>query len=444
MKTTNKLAKRINANYIVRLPKHLINEIEVCSYDGNKEHLLCICDIIYQGGTYTRNDKESFNRVSKSSFSEIIKNKTTLNKAIKFLEDNTIIDVDHNYSKDLKLSKGYRVNINLQGGKILDKLIIDKALVKNRMAKLVEFYDKIEYGIQFSKSKYIKEFNINKEAALSDLDKNTYEDLCLVEDINEDMANRLVYGMPTTLDRIYLMNGNSKYQVENILRNSQNHMTLINNIVDGKLYFSRCDVNGRLNSNLTNLPTYLRKHIIGADNLYNIDIKNSQPLFLYASLIKDGGIPIDGDIAKYGELVTEGKLYEYIQDMYFEHKGKVIDRLQAKNMCFKIFYSKVDSYQPFKEFFGMLFPTLMEYINTKNSKSNSKLAIEMQKSESEFIIDSMVKKELKNVGINPFTIHDSFVVNKEEVELTMELIKETFKTKFGVVPQLHNDLLINE
>ena len=134
------------------------------------------------------------------------------------MEDNTIIDVDHNYSKDLKLSKGYRVNINLQGGFILDKLIIDKTLVKNRMTKLMEFYDKVEYGIQFSKSKYIKEFNINKEAALSDLDKNTYEDLCLVEDINEDMANRLVYGMPTTLDRIYLMNGNSKYQVENILK----------------------------------------------------------------------------------------------------------------------------------------------------------------------------------------------------------------------------------
>lgn len=49
--------------------------------------------------------------------------------------------------------------------------------------------------------------------------------------------------------------------------------------------------------------------------------------------------------------------------------------------------------------------------------------------------------KLYELGINYYTIHDSWVVNDNEYDLVVQTILDAFRNKFGIVPSLDSKYL---
>lgn len=235
---------------------------------------------------------------------------------------------------------------------------------------------------------------------------------------------------------------NGKKEMDNILYKFTNQHFKILAINGGYLYFKRNNTNGRLDSNLTNLPTTLRQFLISDEKLFNIDIKNSQPYFLYSLLKNEGGVD-KVELERYGQLVINGDFYEYLMEEFSKATGKERTRNQMKKMIFKIFYSKAGSFSGLKTFFGSLFPSIMTHINETNKTNNSVLPIQLQTIESTSII-SVVLPELGKMGIKPFTIHDSFVCRESEAATIIDVFNKRLIEMYGIAPALHVNSLLDE
>jgi len=142
-------------------------------------------------------------------------------------------------------------------------------------------------------------------------------------------------------------------------------------------------------------------------------------------------------------LVTEGKIYEYYATEWNKVNDKKINREQAKKSFFRILFSKVTSYQKEKEVFAKSFPTIMEWVNEKNEITNNVVAIEMSSKESITILDVIKIKLIKNC-INNYTIHESFICFKEEVDVVVNTVKSTLEEMYNEIPTLHINKLIDE
>lgn len=121
------------------------------------------------------------------------------------------------------------------------------------------------------------------------------------------------------------------------------YTTRINAINDGFLFFKRNNTNGRLNTNLTSLPSFLRPFLISSEKLMHLDIKNSQPYFLY-TCIKDNQDIDKEELDRFGKLVVDGTLYEFLTVEYKKQTGYNRTRMQMKKALYKIFFSKVKSF----------------------------------------------------------------------------------------------------
>ena len=174
--------------------------------------------------------------------------------------------------------------------------------------------------------------------------------------------------------------------------------------------FYHFDSYGRMHTNFTILKSFIRKNCLKIDNLNTIelDISNSQPLFLY-NIIKNTPNNIDKyefDLFKY--LVINGKLYDFINDNSpFETKK------EAKQLTYRVLFgrnynTKEDSY------FKMMFPTIYQFIkNWKKEKGDYRfLSYELQRLESDFIFNKVIKKLYSlDDEIKIITVHDSIIVN---------------------------------
>jgi hypothetical protein len=221
------------------------------------------------------------------------------------------------------------------------------------------------------------------------------------------------------------------------------------------------------------LKSDLRQLIVG--DYVSIDVKNSQPFLLGVllggilnprdtlcwylhedSLIKTFGatgikqislVHQKQEIAEmvnfrsYHESVLQGRLYENFMAM---HKGN-IDRSQAKEIMFHVFFSKnVDydengrrfvPYEKDKKIFSSVYPLVGEAVRILKVKRHNILSIYLQKLESYLFIDR-IAKELVGHGIIPFTIHDSVIVDASDQELTLKIMTKVFREELGVVPAL--------
>jgi len=252
-------------------------------------------------------------------------------------------------------------------------------------------------------------------------------------------------------------------------------------------YFKRNKTNNRLDTNLTNLKKDLRKFIIG--DYVNIDLKNSQPFFLFCLLDFFGQtslnnnnasisinnnlnyptIPLCSEIkfsnlcktfgavsvkkilknaeihkeafftnlSMYREWVVNGKFYDNFMVFY---SGKYT-RAEIKAMMFAIMFSenqysnnKKVPYKLEKAVFSNVFQKIYEVITELKNKNYKSLAICLQKIESEIFID-VISKRLVEVGIIPLTIHDSVIVKSNDTIKVLEIMKNVFQEIFNQIPQ---------
>ena len=191
----------------------------------------------------------------------------------------------------------------------------------------------------------------------------------------------------------------------------QKNLISVENLGVGNIFF-KFDEYGRMHTNFTVLKKEIRKNFITFKGIptYEVDIKNSQPLFLVVLMKEKMTISelIRPDVSSYIDLVKNGLIYEELVQ-----KKIVKDRESAKMMMYKVLFGKNGYKKRENVLFQKHFPNVFEFI--KNYKEQAKdykvLSHDLQLRESDFIYNKVVRHLMNSFPNMPiFTIHDSIVV----------------------------------
>lgn len=181
--------------------------------------------------------------------------------------------------------------------------------------------------------------------------------------------------------------------------------------INDKHIFYHFDNYGRMHTNFTILKSFIRKNclLINGEQTYEIDIKNSQPLFL-TKIIEDSVTrwvkEDEFELFKY--LTMNGMYYQYIMD-YLE----TTDKVMVKEMTYKVLFGKNASNSKADKIFIKLFPTIHNFIKLykREHKDYKVLAYDLQKAESNLIFNKIIKEVMNyHPEIKMITIHDSIVI----------------------------------
>lgn len=102
---------------------------------------------------------------------------------------------------------------------------------------------------------------------------------------------------------------------------------------------------------------------------------------------------------------------------------------------FCIFYSKNTSYKKEKAIFKNIFPTINQWIVDQKANNHNALAIKMQKFESRICIDNICG-QLDSDNIKYYTIHDAWLVDKNDIYNTIKVIGKCFLETYKTKPKL--------
>lgn len=206
-------------------------------------------------------------------------------------------------------------------------------------------------------------------------------------------------------------------------------------------YRINIDKSERVHTNLTNLKSDFRRFLtVQGEKLGQVDIKNSQPLFLYMVIKDNPDIPETEKFA-YKALVEGGRFYEFFMDKLDLPSNK---RKEVKEMTFKyIFYGENGNYDyKYLKIFRDEFPNIMKFINEIKKPDYRQFAILLQKAESRFVIGKVVSEFIeRNSTVTEFvsTIHDSIVVKASKLDEAYEIMKECFRQE-GIEAKLEVSL----
>jgi len=375
---------------------------------------------------------------------------------VKFLEKYELIESDKKYIPKKK-ALYYRINPKHKSNLVLFELQPDKILFK---------------GIINS----IK----NQKSNFSKLEPHLYKMAKEFMNIDYDLKNALNW-----LNTIPDEDKKPYYSIS------------INLFYDKRFrYFKRNPTNNRLDSNLTNLKKEFRQFIKG--NYVSIDLKNSQPFLLsiliqkitdilqyfYLKNIEINNKTIDEilnnkhlplclkldlqtlikhfdlkalkllllirkkynlfyftNLSLFKNWVVSGTFY----DKFIQKFDGNLSRDEAKQIMFEVLFSQNKTYKnhkliiPYKsekKIFADVFPVIFEIVEALKEKQHNKLAIYLQKLESNLFIDK-IAKELVEKEIIPFTVHDSIIIPVELKNKALNIIKTSFKKELGIIPSFH-------
>jgi hypothetical protein len=432
--------------YYRHVPVQIKNELDKIKYN-RIDDLYVIIDLINRKEIYYKSNYQNyygFTQIPKAQFKEYIPSSDNLNKAIQLLVNNNLLIRNDYYVIGAK-PKSYKIPHEYLGATVR-VLISDKNINKRIEKKIIESRERKELNLEFAQTEYFETFKIDIVAANKAINENAVKSIQkLCDSIGVKLKDEDIKKVVNCDDdhwryKLIISGKDEKKELENILYRFMIYSTRINAINDGYLFFKRNETNGRLDSNLTSLPSFLRPFLISSEKLVNIDIKNSQPYFLYAILKKSKSID-EVELNKFKDLVLDGTLYDFLAAEYKKVTGYFRTRTQMKKMIFKILFSKLTSYESFKSFFQGNFPTIMNFINETNRIKNNTLAILLQSKESFSVLD-VIMPLLEQVGIRPFTIHDSFICKESQSDKVIEIVETTLKNLYGESPSLHVDFLI--
>jgi hypothetical protein len=449
MKTKKEICTRQFQRSIPILIKEELDKIDY----QRKDNLYVILDLIYSKTFYfkTKAQKEySFTEIPLASFKEYLLDNTKIQEDINFLVDAGYVIRNNYYNYNEGRCKGYKIAEEYVSKKVTVTITNPKINAKIK-AKFKEMRKRKEKNLELQQQQFYKTFKINHNDALAyveNLAKQEIKSLCF--QIGIRLSSKEVDDLINCVNNFrnikkLILGKEGGNELLNIMHRYCIYTSQINKIHEGYLYFKRNQTNGRLDTNLTSLPSFLRPFIECEQDLYSIDLKSSQPFFLYTAIKDDESIPQE-EKDLYKQLVVSGEtnngigLYEFLESEYEKTFKKPTNRKKMKELVFKIFYSKPKSYSGFKEFFSKYFPHINEWINQKKQKDYKSFAIMLQKIESSIILD-VILPMLAEKGITPYTIHDSFVTTESDVNHVVDMIVDVCTVEFGFVPNLHIDCI---
>jgi len=154
------------------------------------------------------------------------------------------------------------------------------------------------------------------------------------------------------------------------------------------------------------------------------------------------------DIDVFVKLVLDGDIYKHIET----HIDSVSTREGAKELFFKVFYSKTRSRFKEKQKLLELFPSVFSILESfktyshnlpwhNEAKPHAALPVMLQYIESLIIIDSVCKRIGEEFPDTPiFTIHDSILTVEGEEDKIKTIIEETFQKLVGSIPKIHMNI----
>jgi hypothetical protein len=318
------------------------------------------------------------------------------NYYINYLVSNGVLVLKTNYQNGVT-SRIYALDENIFVDKIKRYKNFDRVLLKKYKHK---FIDMIHID-DTSKSSLIDPFI--KEKLVSDL-----------------------FSVKIEYDRAIFFLDSLKHQDIDIYNRNIYSVDCIND----KHIFYHFDSYGRMHTNYTILKSFIRKNclLIDGEETCEIDIQNSQPLFL--TKLIDVNMVDKKEFELFRQLTTTGTYYQYVMYQLGE-----TDKKKVKEMTYKVLFGRNIGSSKVDKQFKKLFPTIHQFIKTykKENEDYRVLAYDLQKAESNLIFNTIIKK------INQFypeikliTIHDSIVIPKKYREEVNQIFEIELKREFNI------------
>ena len=320
------------------------------------------------------------------------------NYYMNYLIDNKILILLAKHQKG-KNARIYAINESILRGSIIRFNNIDRTLLKKYKSKIL----------------HIQENKSEKSLIDSDIKSKLVNDLF---NIKIDFSRSIFYLDSLQSEDTDIYNRN-RYSVE---------------CINDKHIFYHFDNYGRMHTNFTILKSFIRKNclFINDEITREIDISNSQPLFL-AKLIQDSNSNIvDSDefeLFKY--LTINGIYYNYVMD----HLGTK-DRGMVKELTYKVLFGRNGANSKADKFFSKLFPTIHNFIKVykKDNGDYKILAYELQKSESNLIFNKIIRQVMNLYPeISLVTVHDSIIVQDSYYDSVLAIFKTKLYEEFGLI-----------
>lgn len=302
----------------------------------------------------------------------------------------------------IRLVKNYNCGKNAKVYKLADHIITDKiSRYYNSDTILLKKHNK---RLAAYKSTYVDGL-INEDVRIK-----LIEDLYSVE-INFDDS---LYYLNETIQTTHAYNKNL-YSVESI---NNSHI------------FYHFDGYGRMHTNFTILKTYIRQNYLKIDGeeLMELDINNSQPLFLTKIIDESLLNGVDDDEYRLFKILTQnGNLYQYILD-----NSEIKTKPKVKKSVYKVLFGK--NYANINDnTFRKLFPSIHQFIKDYkfHHKNYKILSHRLQRLESNLIYNVIIQKIMSiNSDIKFVTIHDSILFAKKYEAIVSKVFNEEIKKEF--------------
>ena len=384
---SKKLAKKNNS--LQFLPKILesFSTISHIEYKGQKLKTSYFIDIVHNlmlKYYFKKDNKFVINaQVLKDRYGYLYK------YYIQWLVENNILHLICNY-KAGKNSRIYSLNDIIFRQRIKRHKNSDKVLIKKYKKKIfetIDFVDDVNSTINpLIREKLISDlFFVDIEFERSIF----YLDMLKKEDV--DIYNRNIYSVES---------------------------------INDKHIFYHFDNYGRMHTNFTILKSFIRKNCLLIDGVETceLDIKNSQPLFL-CKLIHDSGTKWvkEDEFELFRQLTTSGKYYQYIMQV-----TGMKDKKLVKELTYKVLFGRNAQSNKADKVFSQIFPTIYNFIKLykKENGDYKILAHDLQRAESNLIYNKIIKKiNLIYPDIKIVTVHDSIIfpnIFRSEVERIFE------------------------
>lgn len=322
------------------------------------------------------------------------------NYYINYLIDNNIIALMTQYQTGVT-SRIYSLDDDIFKSKIKRYKNYDKVLLRKYKGKFVEMVGS----------------SIDEKESLIDID------------VKEKLVSDL-FSVNIEFDRAIFFLDSLKYQDYDIYNRNVYSVECINN----KHIFYHFDAYGRMHTNYTILKSFIRKNclMIDGEETCEIDIQNSQPLFL-SKLIQesDSRWVREDEFELFRELTTNGYYYQYVMEKTGEE-----DKRKVKEMTYKVLFGRNVANSKADKFFKTLFPTIHNFIKLyKKEHGDYKiLAYDLQKAESNLIFNKMIKTIMNLYPeIKIITIHDSIVVQKKYRDIVNNIFQNEISKEFNLI-----------
>jgi hypothetical protein len=250
--------------------------------------------------------------------------------------------------------------------------------------------------------------------------------------INIDVKNKLIsdlYSVSIDFSRSIFYLDSLKSDDNDIYNRNRYSVECIS---DGQIFY-HFDKYGRMHTNFTILKSFIRKNCLLIDNLETseIDIKNSQPLFL-TKIIESAGTKWvrQDEFELFRTLTLNGSFYKHIMNY------ANINKSEAKELTYKVLFGRNSGNSKPDKIFKKIFPTIYNFIKLyKKEYGDYKiLAYNLQKLESNLIFNKIAKDILNHYPyISVITVHDSIIFPNKFKEEVSAIFYSRLYEEFNII-----------